>query len=632
MAETIEQKIQRIESICNEANTTLLSKKPSKKTDSLKFVCAKGHQFSKRLDVTLWTGADCQQCKRDKNKAEKNTARAKQIADANGAVLISKIVLSTKEKIEFRCAQNHTVIKSIDKLSTPPFCGKCAKQIAQKEHGAKQLSEINKFAKQNGLQLLSTEYVNNRTLMKWRCDASHVFEARWDNIQQGHRCPFCSGSKVIGGLVKRALNLADKNGGILISEKVSTSKQKLEWQCQNGHQFKARLDHVHQGSWCFECAHGPRHTIELMRTVAEQRGGKCLKELQRTEAGHSNFLWECSEGHQWQALGINVFNKGKWCAQCSTGIGERFTRIAFETIFNRKFSHGFFDWLKNPATGRRLQLDGFNAELNIAFEHQGYLHSQTPSFVIGTPAENQAFRDQQKRKICKERGVTLIEVPEVPRLLPLEDLTNFLVEQLQKQGIKVPVFEEPNYLPAYSVKKLQPLINLARSKGGEVLESAYKGATTKHLLRCASGHQWEATPDTILNAGTWCPVCAGNKLDTPALESVQKIVAEKGGTLISTSIENTRSKIIIECEKGHQFSTQVAYFLRNKNWCRACSGRFPVTLERAREMAKKHDGECVEFINQKGSHKRFLWRCSNGHTWEANFDNVQKGKWCAQCK
>ena len=49
---------------------------------------------------------------------------------------------------------------------------------------------------------------------------------------------------------------------------------------------------------------------------------------------------------------------------------------------------------------------------------------------------------------------------------------------------------------------------------GLVLIGDYINAATKTTFRCDKGHEWEASPDNVMNAGTGCPICAGNTLLT----------------------------------------------------------------------------------------------------------------------
>lgn len=69
-------------------------------------------------------------------------------------------------------------------------------------------------------------------------------------------------------------------------------------------------------------------------------------------------------------------------------------------------------WLVHPDTGRRLELDRWYPDANIAFEFQGPQHFGPDGHFITTEAEYmaRAERDQLKRDICKRHSVELIEI------------------------------------------------------------------------------------------------------------------------------------------------------------------------------------------------------------------------------
>jgi hypothetical protein len=105
-----------------------------------------------------------------------------------------------------------------------------------------------------------------------------------------------------------------ERGGKLISRKYLGIFENLEWECREGHRFKAAPNNVkNSGSWCPKCV-GKGKNIEDMQAVAVARGGKCLSE------GYVNsitpLLWECEEGHQWKARPNNVVF-GTWCPVCA---------------------------------------------------------------------------------------------------------------------------------------------------------------------------------------------------------------------------------------------------------------------------------------------------------------------------
>lgn len=80
------------------------------------------------------------------------------------------------------------------------------------------------------------------------------------------------------------------------------------------------------------------------------------------------------------------------------------------------------DWLINPETGRRLEIDIWLPDVKIGIEVQGAQHTRfIPGFHKHTDDfEKQKARDDYKRAICQQRGVHLYEV------FTLDDIDSFL--------------------------------------------------------------------------------------------------------------------------------------------------------------------------------------------------------------
>lgn len=54
-------------------------------------------------------------------------------------------------------------------------------------------------------------------------------------------------------------------------------------------------------------------------------------------------------------------------------------------------------------------------------------------------------------------------------------------------------------------------------------------------------------------------------------------------------------------------------------------------LSIAKQLSEIRNGKCLStvYINSK---TKMLWKCSEGHTWEARLNNIQCGnQWCPQC-
>jgi len=71
------------------------------------------------------------------------------------------------------------------------------------------------------------------------------------------------------------------------------------------------------------------------------------------------------------------------------------------------------DFLKNPETGKNLEIDCFCEEYSLAVEYNGVQHYKYPSVFHKNEREfyNQVYRDRLKRKLCDKHGIYLISIP-----------------------------------------------------------------------------------------------------------------------------------------------------------------------------------------------------------------------------
>jgi hypothetical protein len=113
--------------------------------------------------------------------------------------------------------------------------------------------------------------------------------------------------------------------------------------------------------------------------------------------------------------------------------GEVECRRVMENIFKRPFNKSRPDFLNNPVTGGNfnLELDCYNEDLGIAVEYHGIQHTKyTPYFHKNYEAFlNQKYRDDMKRRICKEKGIYLIEVYHDVKI---HDIEGFIINKLKK--------------------------------------------------------------------------------------------------------------------------------------------------------------------------------------------------------
>jgi len=113
--------------------------------------------------------------------------------------------------------------------------------------------------------------------------------------------------------------------------------------------------------------------------------------------------------------------------------GEMFCKRAIEEIYKVPFYCVRPNFLKNPETGRNLELDMYNDSLKIAVEYNAAQHYIFPNSFHKTYEEfiNQVRRDQFKVETCDQNGIYLITVPyNVP--LEYESIKKYIEYHLPK--------------------------------------------------------------------------------------------------------------------------------------------------------------------------------------------------------
>ncbi len=93
--------------------------------------------------------------------------------------------------------------------------------------------------------------------------------------------------------------------------------------------------------------------------------------------------------------------------------GEALCRKILTDIYKKPFLKVRPAFLKNPETGRNLELDGYNKELQIAFEYNGIQHYIYPNWIHKNKKDfmGQIRRDQYKIKVCNHLNIYLITIP-----------------------------------------------------------------------------------------------------------------------------------------------------------------------------------------------------------------------------
>lgn len=172
--------------------------------------------------------------------------------------------------------------------------------------------------------------------------------------------------------------------------------------------------------------------------------------------------------------------------------------------------------------------------------------------------------------------------------------------------------------------------NLAINKKGLCLSTEYISCASKLIFQCEQGHIWETKPYYLVNNNSWCPKCYKSYKDD--IELFHNIAKENNGKCLSVNYINCKTKLTFQCQFGHIWEAKPHDIKYSKTWCPVCSNSIKLTIEEMQEIAKERNGKCLstEYIN---SHSKLLWECEKGHQWLAKPYLIKNVKnWCPICK
>lgn len=178
--------------------------------------------------------------------------------------------------------------------------------------------------------------------------------------------------------------------------------------------------------------------------------------------------------------------------------------------------------------------------------------------------------------------------------------------------------------------QLKIIQDIATSNGGKCLSNEYVNSITKIDLECKKGHRWATTPAIIINDKCWCPICAGKNKDFNFIQ-LKNIILKKGGICLSDKYISSTNHIKIKCEQSHIFCISASN-LKNGSWCPICAGiKIESPLSKLQKISESKGGECLsdKYIN---CYTKMQFKCKNNHTWLTRSNDIlNKNAWCPYC-
>lgn len=624
--------------IATQNNGKCLSKRYIDANKKYKWECSKGHTWEARPDkrtIENWCPV-CRGTKKTKDGISISTLnQAQELASKFNGSLLTKIVKSSDQKLKFKCKNGHVFYSVIASLKKGFWCKFCN----QVERNKKKLMRVkNKFRKLS-IECLDKEPLNYEASYRFKCiKEQHEFKMVLGTVMRTKKneiCTICNGSQFT---LQEMKSIVAKYNSKCLSKKYVSNKS-MKWQCSKGHIWEEtpgnlRKKYSKDGEICPYCM-GTRKTKADLDILATEKQGKCLS--RKYINANTYYKWRCSDGHNWEATYTSIYS-GSWCPECSSGLSERICKVYFETIFDKEFKKTKkLSWLKNKE-GNNLELDGYNEDLKIAFEHQGEHHYTKDAHYIGRELQKHKkvlSHDKQKEKLCEKNKVKLFIIPQLFTRTPLIELLEVIKSESKRLNVRLPKDindKKFDLSKAYAPEKYRKLVEFAENKNGRLLSKYFKGMRSKYEWECEEGHKWYARGTQVVTSGSWCPICAGNTKSN--ISEMKKIALERKGKCLSKNYINNNTKLKWICEFGHTWEA-VPATIKSGSWCPTCAlstkGDYNrLTIEEMHLLAKERKGKCLSKAYKNNSTK-LKWKCSKGHIWEAPANKIKTGRWCPEC-
>ena len=152
---------------------------------------------------------------------------------------------------------------------------------------------------------------------------------------------------------------------------------------------------------------------DLVKDWDYEKNGN-LKPDQFIAQSQKKVHWICSKNkdHKWEAS-ISKRSNGNNCPKCLWKNQEKVCEI-FEQIFKVEFrKKRFYCFIKMDGKKSNIEFDGYNEELKIAFEYQGYQHYIYPNFFHKNKLQfqKQRSKDLFKQQFCLTNNIKLVIIP-----------------------------------------------------------------------------------------------------------------------------------------------------------------------------------------------------------------------------
>lgn len=592
----------------------------------LQWECELGHKWESSLYNVRKLGTWCHYCV---GFARLDLGEMQQLAKKSKGKCLSTVYINSDTKLTWECEFEHQWEASPNSIkNTNSWCPECS--------GKKKLTieKMQEIAKDRGGKCLSIQYVNNKTKLHWECEKGHNWHSSPTSVITGKTwCPVCAAN--IKATLELMRELAKSRNGQCLSSEYVNARAKLTWKCERGHEWDALPNDIKQGKWCPTCFKSKRKGESAVRNFFEKIFYKKFPSLRPLwlmfEGRRLELDGYCEELKiAFEYQGIYHFNEAAyWYSDKSMSFERRqlIDDYKRKTCAKNKVLLLEINELNPRNTPERWKDDIKDILISKGIEIP-LKYDDVPFGAVEYHSSNSYIA--KANEVANLRG----GICHSKTILYKAQIVQWECKAGHTWSASlVQIISKNTWCPECAGRKklsIHQMQELAKNRGGKCLSEEYVNAQTDLLWECDKGHTWYASPSSVKNNGTWCFTCRGSEKLT--IEQMQGLAKLRNGKCLSVEYVNAQTNLLWECSAGHTWHASPSSIKNNDSWCPVCAGSRRLTIEQMQELAKMRGGKClsIHYVNAK---TKLHWECHKGHQWFATMDKIKYAeRWCKECK
>ena len=337
----------------------------------------------------------------------KNTSKydydfAKKVFRDKGYKLLETEYKNTRTKMRYRCPSHpdKELYSTLDNIMQVHGCIYCAKRATYS------YDEVKQIFNSRGYELIDKKYKNAQTPMRYRCPAHPAKNTKISvsNLLQGHGCKYCV-SKYTYEEVK---NIFKSRGYDLVTTEYINAYTPLKYLCLKhpDEEQEIRLSSLSQGFGCQYCSGNKKYKLEDVKNKFME----CGYELLETEYknNHTSMKYKCPyHPNDIQSITLATLLRGSGCFKCGKKNMATKNRTPFEKI-KEEFTKRGYELLEDKYINRKTPMRyrcPKHSDQETKITYGSFILGYGCPYCSG----NAKYTIEEARRIFAEYGFELLE-------------------------------------------------------------------------------------------------------------------------------------------------------------------------------------------------------------------------------